>query len=483
MKKIIFAFLISWLIVAPASAFSSWPASDAVGTNISAGVLVYNSGFEPSGAVWHPGRGTWLVVGDDGDLAEITSSGSVVNYWWVGGDLEDITFIDSASSVVYLADETSSSAKGFDLSSGSLNGEEYSFADHIYQSGGLGLEGLTFVPDGNHPFGTTAMGGVFVAGWQYDGDMFIYEPAPGNLSTYLYELHTTSGYSDLSGLTYDWNTGTLYAVYDGLNLLEEYDLNTYSLQASYDLFGYAEEGIAIHSSCPDGTADVLISDDGGRIFLYSGYPVACPVSTAPAVIDSDGDGYDSIADCDDTNPAAHLFNSFYRDADGDGLGVSASTILCAETAPVGYVLNANDTNDAIPNAGVEIFGDHVDNDGDGRIDERNTLTENGAHPYYSTLSAADTSAYGRNILSVSALRSGQIYVTYGDNSIYQYSVLSSSSTTPRAASWGGSAYLTVVRGTTAAIVNGYNGTVVASTVLSSTSARALRVWVRGILGF
>src|SRR3989339_2118990 len=104
MKKIIFAFLISWLIVAPASAFSSWPASDAVGTNISAGVLVYNSGFEPSGAVWHPGRGTWLVVGDDGDLAEITSSGSVVNYWWVGGDLEDITFIDSASSVVYLAD-------------------------------------------------------------------------------------------------------------------------------------------------------------------------------------------------------------------------------------------------------------------------------------------------------------------------------------------------------------------------------------------
>lgn len=483
MKKFLFAFLVSWLIVAPVLAFSAWPAGDSAGTNISAGVLAYNAGFEPSGAVWQPLRGTYLVVGDDGDLAEINSSGVVLNYWWVGGDLEDVTFIDSASSVVYLADESSSSAKGFDLSTGNLNGEEYSFADYIYQSGGLGLEGLAFVPDGNHPFGITAMGGVFVAGWQYDGDMFIYEPAAGNVSTYLYELHATSGYTDLAGLTYDWNTGTLYAVYDGLNLLEEYDLNTYSLQASYDLFGYAEEGIAMNSSCPEGTADVLLTDDGGQIFLYNDYPVTCPVSSTPTIIDADGDGYDATVDCDDTDAFAHLLNTFYADADGDDLGVIPDISFCAESAPFGYADNSDDTNDAIPNAGVEISGDYRDNDGDGQIDEQNTLIENGAHPYYSGLSAADTSAYGRDIISLRAERTGKIIVAYGDNSLYKYNILSSFGVSPRVVSWNGSAYLVVTRGATAVIVNGYNGAIIASTTLRTTTSRTLRSWVGGILGF
>ena len=412
MKKILFLFLIMFFAVSPVLAYTSWPASGS-GVEISAGVLAFNSGFEPSGAVWHPGRGTFLVVGDDGDLAEITSTGSVVNYWWVGGDLEDITFIDSTGSIVYLADESTSSAKGFDLNTGSLNGEQYSFANYISQIGGLGLEGLAFIPDGNHPFGTTAMGGVFAAGWQYDGDIFFYEPASGNSSTYLYELHTTSGYNDLSGLNYDWNTGNLYAMYDNLNLLEKYDLNTYSLVGSYNLFGYAEEGIAFNSNCSSGLADVLVADDAGHIYLYNSFPITCPVAEVPVVE-------------------------------------------------------------------VEISGDRLDNDGDGAIDEFNTLSENGEHPYYSTLDPTDTTIYGSEILTVSGLRSGEISVRYGDNSVYNYQIFSTISTVrPMVSALRGSGYLGVMRGKEAALINGLTGEVTASTILTKANLKFFLAWLAG----
>ena len=51
------------------------------GVQIGTEIGVRNPSFEPSGIVYHPVRKTLFVVCDDGNLAEITDTGSLVNYW------------------------------------------------------------------------------------------------------------------------------------------------------------------------------------------------------------------------------------------------------------------------------------------------------------------------------------------------------------------------------------------------------------------
>lgn len=71
---------------------------------------------------------------------------------------------------------------------------------------------------------------------------------------------------------------------------------------------------------------------------------------------------------------------------------------------------------------IELGNDGVDNDGDGSVDEVNTVAENGAHPVYSSLDPADTATTQVNITSVVGSTNGTILVTYADSSVYQYTV-------------------------------------------------------------
>jgi hypothetical protein len=68
--------------------------------------------------------------------------------------------------------------------------------------------------------------------------------------------------------------------------------------------------------------------------------------------------------------------TFYQDADGDSFGSAFNTIE-AETAPQGYVSNANDCNDnnalQNPNAS-EIAGNSIDDNCDGNVDEITSLS-------------------------------------------------------------------------------------------------------------
>jgi SdiA-regulated len=242
------------------------------GTAIGGSLLAADAGFEVSGMVYHPGRGTYIVVSDEGQIAEISTSGLVRAQWNLGSsyDLEDVTLIDVAASVVYLADENTSSARAFDLNTGSLTGKSWSFASKIYEtSDGLGLEGLTYVPDGQHPFGTTVSGGVFYAGWQEDGDIYVFEP---NLSTgattYREELHMEAGVTDLSALSYDRVSRTLYLAYDGSDRLEQRSASG-TLLATQALPGSNQEALSVFSACPGAVPTVAIGEDGGGITLYS----------------------------------------------------------------------------------------------------------------------------------------------------------------------------------------------------------------------
>lgn len=400
------------VIVTPVLAYSSWP-GPSTATDIGTELLATDPGFEPSGIVYHPGRNTYIVVSDEGQLAEVEPDGTLVDEWDLGRsyDLEDVTVADDASSIVYLAEENTSSAIAFDLDSGSLTGDSWSFSSYITEVSNLGLEGLAWVPDGDHSYGTTVSGGLFYAGWQEDADIYVFEPdlATSGSVTYHDELRTTSGMSDISGLAYDHMTGILYVVYDGYDLFEMREANG-TLLGSYSLPGSGQEGIAVATNCPStDSVTVVISEDDDSLESYASVPVTCTVR------DDDGDGVDSETDCNDTDASVWTDQTYYTDADGDGYGADTSTTSCTSTPPSGYADNSDDLYD---NARIELCSDGVDNDGDTSIDEANTLTENGPHPLYRTYSVSTTG----HIASVGAVIPSNARVTYNDGSCYDYVV-------------------------------------------------------------
>jgi hypothetical protein len=301
-----------------------------------------------------------------------------------------------------------------------------------------GIEGLAFVPDGSHPYGTTASGGVFYAGWQYDGDIYAFEPdfSTSGVQTFLGEIHMTGGYTDLSALAYNPRTGLTYALYDGLDLLEERDASG-TLVASYSVPGSSQEGLAVLDDYPTATATMYVAEDGGDILAYGGYPVTYSAALSLASVDADGDGI--MADVD--------------------------------------------SDDSIPNAGVESAGDARDNDGDGVVDERNTLAENGPHPYFSTLAPTRYSGYGSEILSASGLRNGDILVEFADRSLFAYHVHPVAATTlTRVTSLDNSGYFVATVGNLTAVVDGYDGTVLVRTGGFRRESAAL-AWARMVVGW
>ncbi len=149
----------------------------------------------------------------------------------------------------------------------------------------------------------------------------------------------------------------------------------------------------------------------------------------PECVDNDGDNYFvgedcSPEDCDDTEVLLHEPLTFYADNDGDGLGNPDESIAVCSLNPLeGYVdNNLDDDDNPVEYLSYEISGDNVDNDGDGIIDEYNTLAENGEHPEYGDNNPRSRSLYSQSVFSVEGIEDGDIRVTYTDNAIYVYDI-------------------------------------------------------------
>ena len=134
------------LLPAAARAADPWP-GDASSTDIDADLLSVFPDIEPIGVVWHPGRGTFIVVGDVGEIAELTPDGTVLGSWDTGHGFEGVTVVDAAGSIIYAVGEYSCKIRAFDLDAGDFTGDVWDLSAYITPETNQGPEALTWVPD------------------------------------------------------------------------------------------------------------------------------------------------------------------------------------------------------------------------------------------------------------------------------------------------------------------------------------------------
>ena len=132
--------------------------------------------------------------------------------------------------------------------------------------------------------------------------------------------------------------------------------STAALVLETDVISTVNVAVADQDFDGDGLVDLALavaatSSIRGRIQVF------------PGGTDSDGDGYVSAEDCDDTDPSLTVL-SWYADADGDGLGdASEETVAC--TAPSGTVSDNTDCDDSDASVGMLTWYRDSDNDGYG----------------------------------------------------------------------------------------------------------------------
>ena len=226
---------------------------------------------EPSGIVYHPGRGTLFVVGDEGDICEIKTDGTLVKkvHGQKKRDYEGIT-CNPATGLLYIAVEGEERILEVDPDTLETNREiviERTFQGKtLMKAGGQGIEAITFVPTPNHPEGGT----FYVANQSFtltdpEDISAIFEievdlTSGGTGETRGKTLRWFSlGVTDMSGLVYDQASDRLYVISDATNTFWEVTRDGRVIR-SLAFPGDEQEGIAMD---PEG--NIYIAQDTGGI--------------------------------------------------------------------------------------------------------------------------------------------------------------------------------------------------------------------------
>lgn len=131
------------------------------------------SGFqEPSGIVYDAARNSLFVIGDEGDIGEVSVDGKLLRSSHLGGDLEGIT-LDPSSGLLYAAREGHEilfeiRPDDFTITRRFTIDRTYQGDPNYLQRGGDGIEGITFVADP-----AAKEGGHFYAVNQYDPPVLV----------------------------------------------------------------------------------------------------------------------------------------------------------------------------------------------------------------------------------------------------------------------------------------------------------------------
>lgn len=234
------------------------------------------SGFgEPSGIVFHPLRKTLFIVGDEGDLCEMRTDGTVLQkkHYLPASfrmDFEGIT-VNPATGLLYVAIEGAEAILEIDPSDLAVKRhfeiERKLDGQMVMAPGDQGIEGITFLPNPNLPHGGTFL----VANQAFRMDdakdvSAIFEvevpladktgapPACALLRQF------SLGATDLSDLHYSASRNRLYVISDANNLLFVATPAGRVIAKYSDLPGADQEGIAI-----DDAGSIYIAQDSGGI--------------------------------------------------------------------------------------------------------------------------------------------------------------------------------------------------------------------------
>ncbi|MFC1715747.1 SdiA-regulated domain-containing protein [Candidatus Poribacteria bacterium] len=228
-------------------------------------------GFEePSGIVFHPQRGTLFVVGDLGDICEIQTNGALVKQKHIrDSDFEGVT-CDPATGLLYIAIEGEErilevSPESFEVLREFAIPRTFQ-GKTVLKAGEQGIEGITFVPDEDHPEGGT----FYVNNQSFDPDSMEDPSAIFQIQLPLKsgsgkELEAeivryfTPGVVCLSGIHYDSVSQRLYVVSNSTNTFLEITMAG-ELANFYAFPGSEQEGIAI-----DEEGYMYIAQDTGGV--------------------------------------------------------------------------------------------------------------------------------------------------------------------------------------------------------------------------
>lgn len=398
------------------------------------------------------------------------------------GQEDEYSGSTAASSVAEVTGEAAGDNAGTSVAIGEVTGDEY--------------DDLLITSDGNDD-GATDAGAVYVI--------------PGSGTAYSATTTSLSDFTEFTGITASDTVSKVAAVdVDGdevKEIIASSQITSSSAGAIYLLDGNETSGsLSVGTTMTGSDTEKFGSALGGGDINGDGFQellVGAKAYTSGTgsllvgalLIDTDGDGVAGsgllldldetiIADCDDADATVSVDQTFYIDADSDGLGdAGTTTTACSSTAPDGYTNNDSDTNDTIPNAGLEIGEDGIDNDSDGLIDEVNTVEENGEHPYYGTLSPTEAEEVAVNITSVTGAAAGIVTVTYADGSVYDYKVLTTASTKATLVQQYTSTGYGVVldrKGKLIELVNLYNGDIATSKQLSTKAASSANFLLKDV---
>ncbi len=224
------------------------------------GQNVLGNGWEPSGIVWHEDLQAYVIVSDDGVIGVLTEGGALLNTWSIGGDLEAVTY-NPATGLAYVANESNGTISEFDLTSGSLTGNTWNVQSLVGNpSSNLGIEAMTFVPDGVHPHGSTDLGGVMYIGTQSSFFMFVIEL--DDSSSRLDLITLPDFVVETSGLSYDPATGYIVSVHDSYDLGRVWTPSG-AMIVEIDLPGDNQEGVATRVDVAKNSAQITITEDAG----------------------------------------------------------------------------------------------------------------------------------------------------------------------------------------------------------------------------
>ena len=284
---------------APVAA-SPWPAS-ATGTNIGSGLgsctwlngatIPTPPAFEPSGIAWDDFTGALWLVGDEGQVSRMLRDGTNTSCWTLPGnlDLESVA-VTGTSSKVYLGVEYPPQIVEYNSSSTatpSATGKSWLLP---FPAGTVsstsGMEGMTWVPNGYHPYSNSSSGGLFFASSQSNGTIYVFDVnlfSGGSTPTLRGSFTPNSNQTDISDLYYSIKTRTLFVLYGAANVLREIDTSTtqFSTKAIYTLptSNTDQEGVTTLPTCPATTTNIYLAYDQGstahNVFSFTGFPQPC----------------------------------------------------------------------------------------------------------------------------------------------------------------------------------------------------------------